>query len=335
MAIDPRSLGLFATIVDEGGLSAAARRLGVSKSSVSRELAGLESRLGLRLLQRTTRRLALTEAGELMLDHARRVADEIADAEAAIETLRAAPCGQLNITAPFAVVRFVLAPRLPAFLAAHPGLALAFVPTIDNLDLIESRIDVAIRIGALPDSSLVARRLIETPLILAAAPEYLAARGMPAEPDDLATHDVVLLGNRADPGRWALECAADGRVHETMVAPRLAINEPSVVLDLVRGGLGIGVLPMIYARAEIEAGRLVRVLPGWRRGARPIHALYPSRQQLTPKVRAFVDFAAACFSGDCADERSTADHEAADDSRRAMSPFIAASDRERMRSVRD
>lgn len=295
MTLDPASLRTFATIVEEGGLSAAARRLGVSKSSVSRELTALEDRVGMRLLQRSTRHCTLTEAGELMLDHAQRVCDQIASAEAALEALRALPCGQLSVTAPFAVVRFVLAPNLPEFLSAHPGLAIAFDPTISNLDLIERRIDVAIRIGELPDSSLVARRLAEVPVVLAASPAYLAARGKPDRPEALADHDVVMLGNRAEPARWTLASESDGGEVQVPVAPRLAINEPSVVLDLVLGGMGIGVVPAIYSKAAFADGSLVRVLPGWRRGVRPVHALYPSRRLLTPKVRAFVDFAARCF----------------------------------------
>ena len=294
MKLAARDLRIFATIVDAGGISAAARQLGMPKSSVSRELAAIEARLGTRLIQRSTRHLSLTEPGDVLISYARRIVEELENAEAAVEALEELPSGHLAVTAPYAMVRFTFGPHLPAFLDRYPALSLSINPTIEIIDLIENRIDVAIRIGEPPQSTLIARKLVDVPLILAASPAYLAQHGAPATPLDLADHSLIELGGRTADVRWRLFDGAGG-VIVVEVRPRLAIIEPAVILDLAEQGLGIGILPMVYARPAIEAGRLVRVLPHLHCGIKPIHALYPSRRLLAPKVRAFIDFAIECM----------------------------------------
>lgn len=294
MKLAARDLRIFATIVDAGGISAAARQLGMPKSSVSRELTAIEARLGTRLIQRSTRHLSLTEPGDVLISYARRIVEELENAEAAVEALEELPSGHLAVTAPYAMVRFTFGPNLPAFLERYPALSLSINPTIEIIDLIENRIDVAIRIGEPPQSTLIARKLVEMPLILAASPAYLADHGHPATPLDLADHSLIELGARTSEVRWRLFDGAGG-VFVVEVRPRLAIVEPAVILDLVEQGMGIGILPMVYARPAITAGRLVRVLPHLHCGIKPIHVLYPSRRLLAPKVRAFIDFAIECM----------------------------------------
>jgi DNA-binding transcriptional LysR family regulator len=294
MKLSTLDLRIFAAIVDQGGISAAARRLGREKSTISRDLAAMEDRLGLRLLHRTTRRVTPTEAGETLAAYARRVVEELEHAEAAMEQLTDAPRGVLKVTAPFAMIRHVIAPHLPRFLAEFPQVQLAFDPNTAILDLVENGIDLALRIGELPSSSLVARRLTETALVMVASPRLLAEAPV-AAPADLAMRPILALSDQATPAIWALQDAV-GKVTRVPVTPRIAINEPGILMDLILAGQGIGVLPEIYAAPLLAGGQLARVLPGHTLGRRPIHAVYPSRRQLSPKVRAFIDFLSPLLS---------------------------------------
>ncbi len=296
MRLAAQDLHLFAEIIDQGGITGAARSLAMPKSSVSRRLAAIEAALGTRLLQRTTRALSLTEAGEVLLGYARRVIEELENADAAVAALGAAPRGHLAVTAPYAIVRFALAPRLHAFLSAHPGIAVTLTPAIEILDLVEHHIDVALRIGDLPPSGNIARRLSVVPLVLVTTPAYLAAAPALQKPEDLSGHQLIALGGQAAPRTLRLVHDHDRSAADVAVVPRVAIGEPAVVVDLVASGLGIGVAPLIYAAAGLRDGTLVRVLPGWTCGAKPVHAVYPSRALLAPKVTAFIAFAAACMA---------------------------------------
>jgi DNA-binding transcriptional LysR family regulator len=294
MKLTTLDLRIFAAIVDQGGISAAARALGREKSTISRDLAAMEERLGLRLLQRTTRRVTPTEAGETLAAYARRVVEELEHAEAAMEQLTDAPRGVLKVTAPFSMIRHVIAPHLPLFLAAHPQVQLAFDPNTAILDLVENGIDLALRIGELPSSSLVARRLTETALVMVALPAIIAEAPV-VSPPDLALRPILALSDQATPAIWALRDAV-GTLTRVPVTPRIAINEPGILMDLILAGQGIGVLPEIYAAPLLARGQLARVLPGHTLGRRPIHAVYPSRRQLSPKVRAFIDFLSPLLS---------------------------------------
>jgi DNA-binding transcriptional LysR family regulator len=291
MKLSTIDLRLFAAIADLGGISAAARKLGASKSLVSRELAALEERLGTRLVQRTTRKVSLTDSGELLASYARRVVEEMDNAEAAIEARREMPRGLLKVSAPFSVLRFVLIPKLTAFRRAYPEVRISFDATMRITDLVDEGIDLAIRTGELPDSSLVARRIAATPMVLVAAPIYLARCGAPEAPADLIAHDVLDLAPDAVPTVWTLS-GEDGGSATAAVNPCIAVQDPGLLLDLVRQGLGIGLVPLLYARDGLARGEMVRVLPGFSRGTTPIHAIYPSRRLLSPKVRVFTEFAA-------------------------------------------
>lgn len=309
MNLSTFDLRLFQAIVDLGGISAAARRFAREKSSVSRDLARLEERPGLRLLQRTTRRLWLTEGGEILLAYARRVVEEFEHAQTALDALSEAPRGMLRVTAPHAIIRFVLAPRLPAFQGRHPDLAITLDPTTRVLDLVEQGIDVAIRTGELPPSSLVARKLCVSRQILVATPGYVAAHGQPRLPSDLGRHRLIDLCHGQPGAAWQLS-GPNGATATIAVAPRMAVPDPSLAIDLALQGLGIVAAPDLYCAAHLASGRLMRLLPDHHRGERPIHAVYPSRRQLTPKVRAFVDFAAESIGhvlDEHADGQPTAD----------------------------
>jgi DNA-binding transcriptional LysR family regulator len=295
MKLSTFDLRLFEAIVERGGISAAARQLGREKSTVSRDLAALEERLGVRLLHRTTRSVSPTEAGTILLAYARRVVEEIEHAEQALDALSDEPRGVLRVTAPYAIVRFVLAPRLQAFQDRYPDLSINLDSTTRVLDLVEQGIDVALRVGELPTSTLVARKLRDARVILVASPAYASARGLPSEPADLAGHRLIELGSAVDGREWKL-FGPDGAAKSAPVTLRLAAADPGIVIDLALQGLGIACAPDLYGADPIAQGRLVRVLPGYDRGVRPVHAVYPSRRQLTPKVRAFVDFAAQCMA---------------------------------------
>ncbi len=295
MKLSTVDLRLFAAIADHRGITAAARRLGLTKSLVSRELATLESRLGTRLVQRTTRHVSLTDTGELLATYARRVVEEMDNAEAAIEASRETPRGALKITAPFSIIRFLLAPRLGAFNARYPDIQIALDATTRVVDLVEEGIDVAIRTGRLNDSRLVTRWLGEVPQILVASPRYIAARGKPETVADLAAHAIINLQRELKPETWSLE-AEKGPPVKVHVSPQFALHDPGILIDLATQGLGIGVAPRFYVSEAITRGELVQVLPGYRRALVPIQAVYPSRRMLAPKVRVFVDFAAEVIS---------------------------------------
>ena len=291
MKLATADLRLFAAIADNGGISAAARKLGFTKSLVSRELAALEDRLGTRLVQRTTRRVSLTDTGELLATYARRVVEEMNNAEAAIEATRDHPRGDLKVSAPFSILRFLLVPRLAEFRARYPDVRLSLDASLRVIDLVEEGIDVAIRVGELPPSSLVARRLATTPVILVASPSYLRDRAAPASPGDLAGHDIVNLKRDTAPEKWMLQNAQSERA-AVIVTPSIAVHDPGLILDLTRRGLGIAPVPELYAARALQQGEIVRVLPQWSRGATPVHAVYPSRRILAPKLKVFIEFAA-------------------------------------------
>ena len=282
MKVSALDLRIFAVLVELGGFSAAARKLGQPKSTLSRQLAALETRLGARLFERSTRRLRLTESGEVLAAYARRIGEEIDNAEAALESLRERPRGLLVVSAPYSFVTNVLAPRLDLFRAACPEVRLSLIPTAQAADFFSDGVDLAIRIGEIGATSLIAKKLAEVPLILVASPAYLARRGEPADPQELCAHSLIELRSRPAPEGWTLthESGAEAKV---AVHAALATPEPAVALELAEHGLGVAVAPRLYAA------------PQWRRGERAIHAVYPSRRLLTPKLRAFLDFTAAAM----------------------------------------
>jgi DNA-binding transcriptional LysR family regulator len=296
MKLSSANLRLFALIADLGGISAAARNLGVQKSTVSRELALMEAQVGHRLFERTTRHLRPTEAGSLLLAYAHRVAEEIDAAEVALEALSAEPAGNLLVSTPQGVAQQLIVPLLPDFRRRYPKIRVGLDLSSHYVDLLQEGIDVALRVGELAPSSLVARRLGTIRMILAAAPDFLARRKLISEPADLEHCEHIGLGSR--PGLERLVLHKGNEVVDVEIDTVLAGQSTDISLELVRSGLGIATLPISFAERDISVGRLVHVLPDWHVGTAPLHAIYPSRRLLTPKVRVFIDAVAGAIDRD-------------------------------------
>jgi DNA-binding transcriptional LysR family regulator len=284
--IDLTNLRAFARIADLGSISGAARSLRSPKSSVSRSLVRLEEAVGAVLIERSTRHLRLTDAGLLLHRHARRILDEVGEAENAVGGLVGVPSGTLRVSVPFTFAAGPLAPMLPRFLALYPEVRVAL--TVDNrpIDLSTQEIDVAIRIGPLIDSELIARKLTTFALNLYASPAYLEQRGTPETVDDLANHTILAAHDKRY--SWRLR-AASGPPREFEIVPVTVVPEPTVSKTMVIAGAGIARLPDFLAADALAAGTLVRVLPHLDGESMDAHALYPSQRSLSAKVRVFID----------------------------------------------
>lgn len=303
---------LFVAAVEAGSLAAAGRRLGHSPPAMTRMLAALEARLGVRLLDRSTRRLVPTEAGRRLAEQARRLLADYAEAMAEAAGEGTAPRGRLRVAAPLVFGRLHVAPLLAAFLADRPEVTAELQLADRNVDLLEEGIDVALRIGALRESGLVARRVGSVRRLVAASPTYLAARGMPAAPADLAGHDIVLFRSRATPPEWRFSGPGGGEVVQR-VRPRFAVNEARAAVAAAVAGHGI-VSALSYQMAEeLGRGALVRLLRDWETPALPVSLVFPSARLLPPRVRAFLDFAVprlsalAVLRDDASEHRAVAD----------------------------
>lgn len=286
-----RALEVFVAVNEAGSLAAAAARLRMSPPAVTRVVAALEERLGTRLLNRTTRRLSLTEAGTRYLDGARRLLAEFEATERAAMGETAMPIGHLTIAASVTFGRMHVAPLLSEFLRAEPKITASLLMADRVVNLVEEGIDVAVRIGVLPDSSLVARRIGETRRILVGSPEYLARRGSPMRPEDLRLHDVIALTGLMPAREWRY-LGKDGRPTSIALSPRLELNDAAAVLAAVERGEGIALVLCYMAAPLLAKGRLSIVLESFTPPPVPIQLVYPQARLLAPKIRAFLDFAA-------------------------------------------
>lgn len=282
-------LQIFIAILDAGSLNGAARRLRRSAPAVTRALAALEDRVGLRLVERTTRKLAPTEAGLRLADMARRV---VADYDDAVREDVGAPLrGKLRVTAPHVFGRRHVTPAIIAFLDQHPALQVDMVFNDRNLDLIEHGIDLAVRIGPLPDTGMVARKIGQVRRVLVASPAYLAAHGTPRTPAELDQHDVIFNAGHGTTTEWRFRDGAREQVIK--LNPRLSVNEIDAILMAVLAGRGIG-RPLSYQVAEqLETGTLVRLLREYELAPLPVQLLVPSARHMPPRLRACFDFLAA------------------------------------------
>jgi len=285
----PAQLAVLAKVVDLNGFSAAARALGVPKAAVSRAIADLERTLGTAVLTRTTRRLALTEAGQVVYPHARRLAEEADAARSQVARLLAPPAGPLRVAADSALGRVLLAPLVPRFLESFPDIPLE----VDLTGEAEGPSwDVAIRTCALelPDHG---RRLLGSPPdILCATPAYLQRRGVPASPEELRGHD--LLTPEDEPPEYRLRLTHGAQRAELRLTSRLAANDPAVLHAATAAGLGIGLLPEFLCRQGLATGRLKPVLPQWKLPqSMALHAVFPLQLAADPRVLRFVDFLSA------------------------------------------
>lgn len=291
---DLASLAVFARVVEAGGFSAAAGSLGLSKSAVSKQVSRLEARLGIRLLNRTTRRLSLTEAGALFYEGCQRMVAEAEAAEAAVTHLAAAPRGTLRVNAPVSFAMLHLAPILPELMESCPELSIDLTLNDRRVDLVEEGYDVALRIGRLGDSSLIARRLAPSRSLLCAAPAYLERHGTPQRPEDLTGHNCLIYSYQAEGALWRFQ-GPEGAV-SVRVTGRLQVNNGDVLCAAMQAGGGVGRLPTFIAGDALRAGRLLRLLPDWPLGDdAAVHAVYPSGRAPSPKIRVFIDFLAGRF----------------------------------------
>lgn len=272
----------FVEVAERASFSAAARRLGRSPTAVTRAIADLETRLGVRLLNRTTRAVSLTDVGQRFLGGARRVLADLAEIEQAAAGQGAAPRGELAITAPILFGRLHVLPVVTAFMAQYTEVATRLLLLDRPVDLIEEGLDVAIRIGPLPDSSAIATRLGTLRRVMVASPDYLKRRGVPANLDHLATHDIVMFGGL---GRWEFR---EGTVR---VTPRLSVTTAEAAIDAVATGSGITRVLSYQAVDALRQGRVAQVLASPEGEETPVHLLYPAGAHPPPKLRAFIDFA--------------------------------------------
>jgi DNA-binding transcriptional LysR family regulator len=284
-------LAVLVAVIDHGSLAAAARRLRRSPPAVTRALAALEGRVGVRLIERTTRRLSVTEAGRAIAERARVLLGEY---DTAVTGLADAPLrGLLRVTAPVQFGRRHVAPLVIGFLAAFPEMQVELVLNDRNLDLIDEGLDVAVRIGPLADSSLMARRVGEVRRVLVASPGYLAKRGTPKKPADLTAHDTILGGARAEASEWRF--GGPKRTTVVRLSPRLLVNDVEARLVAVRADQGIARVLSYQVSDELAAGSLVRLLAAFEPLPLPVHLVAPSGGHKAPKVRAFLDYAAAAL----------------------------------------
>ena len=283
--MDLNEIVMFTRVVQAGSFVAAAAQLGIPKSTVSRKVADLERRLNARLLQRTTRKLSLTDVGRTYFDQCARIVNDIEDAERMVTSLQNSPRGPLRVTTGPNVAW--LGPIIGEYLKRYPDVRVELVATTRAVDLVEERFDLGIRAGTLADSTLVARSLGRVTWFLVATPTYLKKRGRPRAPEDLQKHDFVFFGAGLDGVGPRLE--KDGRTVQLALSPRLTASDMDLARLVVTAGLGIGALPAFQCVEDLRAHRLMRVLPDWSAPSVPIHAVYPSTRHLSPKVKTFLD----------------------------------------------
>ncbi len=287
----PAQLAMLAKVVDLNGFSAAARALGVPKAAVSRAVADLEKSLGVRVLERTTRRVALTAAGRLVYPHARRLGEEADAARAAIGKLQSPDARPLRVAADPTYGRVLLAPLVPRFLEAFGNVPLEVA--LDAQQLALGTWDVAVRTRPPADSGCVQRLLGAPPALLCATPAYLQQRGVPERPDDLRTHEL-LTPDAAELPEFRLQLTRGAQRAEVPLTPKLAVDDPAVLHSATAAGLGIGLLPEFLCRQGLATGRLKAVLPEWSvPPAAALYALYPSALESDARAQQFVDFLAA------------------------------------------
>lgn len=288
-------LSAFVEVARRQSFAHAARQLERHVSAVSRAVAALEGRLGVRLLQRTTRRVALSEAGRDYFKRCEALLAEFDGADAEVRDRGASLRGTLRVSAATGSGKTLIAPIVPEFLTAHPRLTLDLQLSNRYVDLVEEGYDLALRVGALADSRLVVRSLAPSRRILVASPAYLESRGAPRTPRELCVHACLVLDIGAYPQRWEL---VRGRARASLeVGGPLRSNNALALLGACQGGLGIAQLPEFVVAADLRRERLRRVLPGWASAEAAIYAVYPSARFIPAKVRAFVDFLAARLKG--------------------------------------
>jgi DNA-binding transcriptional LysR family regulator len=290
MSHDLNDTLIFVKVVEHGSFISAAKSLRLPKTTVSRKVQELESRLGAQLLHRTTRKLGLTEAGNIYYEHCQRIARELAEAESAVSQLQGGPRGWLRFTAPYSIGIDKISPLLGEFHARHPEIRVEMMLSNEPMDLIGGEIDVALRLGNLPDSNLIARRLGTLRTQIYASKDYLARHGEPLHPEDLQHHRVLAMQKHRRNGGYAWPLSDGVSEKEYAINPILVANDPAALKGALLCGEGLLLAADVMVKAYAEHGYVQRVLAGWVGPQFDLNAVFPRGHTQSPKVRAFVDF---------------------------------------------
>jgi DNA-binding transcriptional LysR family regulator len=282
------AMEMFVRIVETGSFSAVARELGTTQPTISKQLTALERQLKTRLLNRSTRSVSLTEAGTAYYERCKRIIDEVQDAEGALGHLQSSLSGTLHVNASIALGQIFLTPLILEFQAQYPELVVELTLNDRYIDLVEEGVDVAVRIGRLPDSNLVARRLGSTRRTLVATPAYLARNGVPLVPQDLARHNCVLYAYLSTGNEWSFK-GADGEIR-VRVNGSFKANNGHAIREALLAGAGIALMPDWLIHDQVERGELIALLPEYAAPPLDINAVYPFGRHVSAKVRVFIDF---------------------------------------------
>lgn len=289
-------LHTFVAVVEAGSFSAAADRMNVAKSAVSRRIGNLEGRLGVQLLARTTRRLSLTESGRGFYERCVRLLADLEEAESAVMQAHGELRGRLRVALPVSFGLLHLCEPIAEFTRRHPNVEFDLDFNDRRVDLLEEGVDVALRIGQLPDSSLIARPLFTAATVVCASTDYLSRYGTPRTPADLAQHTALVYSNLPDPGRWVYR-DAKGNKSEVRVPVGMTANSGDFLCTAAAAGLGIALQPTFIAYGAIQRGELVPVLGRYQWPRTPAYAVYPPTRHLSYRLRAFIDFLVERFAG--------------------------------------
>lgn len=298
-----KSMQIYVAVVDGGSFVHAAERFDTSTASISRQVAALEAHLGARLLQRTTRRLSMSEPGRAFYERAQQILTDIAETEAVIGHSATQPGGLLRISVPLSYGLREFARILPGFRQRYPGLRLDIDLSDRTVDLVNEGIDVAVRIGASPSQSLIARKIAPVRIVVCAAPAYLAQRGFPQTPEDLAGHDTLAYSLLATGDSWTFRDSS-GTEQTVRIEPKVHANNGDLLRELARAGGGIISQPDFIVADDLASGALVPLLEGWQRDESHVYAVYLSRKFLSPKVRVFIDYLVETLGGGAPAEAS-------------------------------
>jgi DNA-binding transcriptional LysR family regulator len=294
----PAELGFIVSLSSAGSLSGAARELGITTSAVSKRLSIIEARVGVPLVNRTTRRMSLTPEGEVLLEHARRILGEIADLDQLLTTSKGMPKGQLRVNATLGFGRLHIAPAISKYVLRYPEVDVQLQLSVDPPALTDDQFDVCVRFGAPADTRVIARRLASNRRLLCASPKYLAARGEPKSPAELRRHNCICIrqGDEAY-GLWRLFSGRESERDAEAVKVRgnLATNDGEIAVNWALDGHGILMRAEWDIERYLESGRLVQVLPAYRTPDADIYAVYPQRHQLSARIRTFVEFLTEVF----------------------------------------
>lgn len=290
MLEDMKRMVIFAHVVDAGSFTGAARRLGVAKSAISKQVSQLEKNIGVNLLNRSTRSLSLTDIGETYYDYCVRMAEILDDAQAATDTLQDTPRGTLRISCPSSFGIDHVAPLLNTFLQKYPELNAELLLDDNVVDMTEMGIDVAIRVGWLPDSSLRAHKLKDSPRLLCASPEYIERNGLPETPEELMSHDWIIFTLLPTPYHYTF--TKNKKSNKIQIKGRIKTNNGNAVRNLVLEGSGVAALADFLVAKDLKEGKLIHLLPDYHIADAGIYAVFQNKHLQQAKVRAFIDFMA-------------------------------------------